>query len=63
MLLGSSLGDLELIRVIDTIGAVGATTNLAAVCAMTEDLCLQSAAGMNIRGVHHTLAADSPPAS
>lgn len=44
VLLGGALGDLELVRVIDTIGAVGATADLAAVGAVAENLFFPSVA-------------------
>jgi hypothetical protein len=40
VLLRSALGDLELVCVIDTVGAVGAATNLTTVCAVAENLRL-----------------------
>jgi len=40
VLLRSALGDLELVCVIDTVGAVGAATDLTTVCAVTENLRL-----------------------
>jgi hypothetical protein len=43
VLLGGALGDLELVCVIDTVGAVGAATDLAAVGAVAENLFLESA--------------------
>lgn len=50
MLLGSALGDLELVRVIDTVGAVSATTNLTAVHAMAKNLLLLPSAAEGING-------------
>lgn len=40
VLLRSALGDLELVCVIDTVGAVGAATDLTTVCAVAENLHL-----------------------
>lgn len=43
VLLGGALGDLKLVCIIDTIGAVGAATDLAAVSAVAENLFFPSA--------------------
>jgi hypothetical protein len=43
VLLRSALGDLELVCVIDTVGAVGAATDLTSVCAVAENLRLDQA--------------------
>ena len=40
VLLRSALGDLELVCVINTVGAVGAATDLTTVCAVAENLRL-----------------------
>lgn len=52
VLFRGALGDLELVRIVDTVGAVGATTNLAAICAVTENLIRQSATGAHFEGIH-----------
>jgi hypothetical protein len=64
VLLGRTLGDLELFAIVDAVGAVGRAGDLTAVEAMAENLRLGSVciAVSQLTG-ERTLAAESPTAS
>ena len=64
VLLGGTLGDFELVRVIDTVGTVGATTDLAAVCAVAKDLFLSVSSWLYIEALDlHSLQSHLRPRS
>lgn len=64
VLLRSSLGDLELVCVIDTIGAVGAATDLTTVCAVAENLRLGQSLESSHKGTYiRSLPTLRPPRS